>query len=91
MKKSLNNRRYSIWIGRRNAKILAIDPEGIKQRFDLFSDHWQREKHDGESTHKNSLFGTTHSREKNDQQRADNYHQNISKKLYPFYQELMHY
>jgi hypothetical protein len=81
MKKSLNNRRYSIWIDRRNAKILAIDPDGTKQYIELFSDHWQRERLDGEETDKTSLFGTTLSREKHDQQRENNYHQKFLKKV----------
>lgn len=81
MKKSLNNRRYSIWIDRRNAKILAIEPDGTKQHIELFSDHWQRERFDGEATDKTSLFGTTLSREKHDQQRDNNYHQKFLKKV----------
>lgn len=81
MKKSSNNRRYSVWIDRRNAKILAIEPDGTKHYTELIADHSQVERFNGEVTDKTGLFGTTLSREKHDQQREINYQQVFLKKV----------
>jgi len=81
MKKSSNNLRYTVWIDRRNAKILSIEPDGTKHYTELTSDHSQVERFKGEGTDKTGLFGTTLSREKHDQQRENNYNQVFLKKV----------
>jgi hypothetical protein len=81
MKKSSNNLRYTVWIDRRNAKILSIEPDGTKHYTELTAEHTKFERFKGETSDKTGLFGTTLSREKHDQQRENNYNQVFLKKV----------
>lgn len=81
MKKSNNNRRYSIWIDKRIAQILAIDPDGKKHYSEIHSAYADRERFKGEKTDKIGLFRTTLSREKHYQQRTNHYHQKFIKEV----------
>jgi hypothetical protein len=81
MKPSANPFRYGVWIDRKHAMIIRIDPEGNPHYTELASGIESRTRYPGETTNKTGMLGTTISWQKKAQERENNGIQQFVKKV----------
>lgn len=72
MKTTGNIYRYGVWIDRKHAMIIRIDPEGNQQFTEIHSGLGQRNRFQGETTNKTGMLGTTISWQKKAQAKENN-------------------
>jgi hypothetical protein len=81
MKSSVNAYRYGVWIDRKHAMIIRIDPEGNPHYTELASGLESRPRFPGETTNKTGMLGTTITWQKKAQERENNSIQQFVKKV----------
>jgi hypothetical protein len=72
MKTSANVNRYGVWIDRKHAMIIRINPDGNQQFTEILSGLGHRTRFQGETTNKTGMLGTTISWQKKAQAKENN-------------------